>query len=355
MILSIFVSGSLASVRGFILTLGRSTQSFRLLSSTIAIPSLESLHSEQKLQTSSLLDSLPLPKQDDIDLLLDFFRKSSYLVAITGAGTSTNSGIPDYRGPEGSYKKGHKPMAHQEFVNQELSRQRYWARSLVGWNRFSLAQPNDAHLSLARLESHGKLKAIVTQNVDRLHQRAGARNVIDLHGRIDRVKCLQCAQSISRRVVQQALLGLNPHFHAIIQHMQRTQHLMRADGDMELEAKDCGKLVVPKCQKCSGVLKPDVVFFGDNVPPDRVAEIAGHIDKCDAVLVVGTSLEVYSAYRFVDRANKRHVPIAILNFGETRAERQKLPMIQFKSEANCAMLLKETVDCMLKNEAMRKK
>lgn len=350
MILSILVSGSsLLSTRGFSRsTVSRSTQSVRFLFSTITIPSAEPLRSDQeKLPTFSLLDSLPQPKQDDIDLLLDFFRKSSYLVAITGAGTSTNSGIPDYRGPEGSYKKGHKPMVHQEFVNQEFSRQRYWARSMVGWNRFSLAQPNNAHLSLARLESQGKLKAIITQNVDRLHQRAGSRNVIDLHGRIDRVKCLQCDQSASRRVVQQSLLGLNPQFRATIQQMQKNQHLMRADGDMELEAKDYANLVVPKCQKCSGVLKPDVVFFGDNVPADRVAEISAHIDKCDAVLVVGTSLEVYSAYRFVDRANKRHVPIAILNFGETRAERQKLDMIHFKSEANCATLLKETVDRML--------
>jgi NAD-dependent SIR2 family protein deacetylase len=320
----------------------------RLLSTSFAQPSAESLRSDQeKLPTLSLLDSLPLPKQDDIDLLLDFFKKSSYLVAITGAGTSTNSGIPDYRGPEGSYKKGHKPMVHQEFVNQEPSRQRYWARSMVGWNRFSLAHPNDAHLSLARLESHGKLKAIITQNVDRLHQRAGARNVIDLHGRIDRVKCLQCGQSTSRRLVQQALLSLNPQFHSTIQYMQKNQHLMRADGDMELETKDYANLVVPKCQRCGGIWKPDVVFFGDNVPADRVAEITTHIDKCDAVLVVGTSLEVYSAYRFVDRANKRNVPLAILNFGETRAERQKLPMIRFKSEANCSVLLKGAVDRML--------
>jgi len=310
----------------------------------------ETSKTDQKLPTSSLLEVLPSPSNHEIERLVDFFRDSSYLVAITGAGTSTNSGIPDYRGPEGSYKKGHKPMAHQEFISEEFSRQRYWARSMAGWNRFSLAKPNDAHFSLATLESHGKLKATVTQNVDRLHQHAGARNVIDLHGRIDRVKCLNCGQSTSRRVIQQALLSLNPHFHTIFQQMQQNQHRMRADGDMELDQKDYANLVVPKCQKCSGVLKPDVVFFGDNVPLDRVNQIASHIDKCDSLLVVGSSLEVYSAYRFVDRANKRNVPIAIINYGETRAERMKLPMIKFKSEANCAMLLGGAVDRLISNQ-----
>jgi NAD+-dependent protein deacetylase sirtuin 4 len=343
----------------------------RCFSATINLPNIQSSISfntpRPPIDISSFAESLPSPQENDIEQLVNFFKKSSKLVAITGAGTSTNSGIPDYRGPAGSYKKGHKPITHQDFLKSELTRKRYWMRSMLGWNRFSLAKPNAAHYSLATLEAMRTLQCIVTQNVDRLHSRAGSQTVIDLHGRIDKVKCLCCDMSYSRRMMQQWLLSLNtpivnqfqhllyPMYHDDVHNNENqssfsTQLLnnhskMRADGDMEVHIDDYSKIIIPSCPKCkTGILKPDVVFFGDNVPLPRVTAIQEHIDTCDALLVIGSSLEVYSAYRFVDRANKRHVPIAIINFGETRAERQQLENIVFKSEANCAILLKAAID-----------
>jgi NAD-dependent SIR2 family protein deacetylase len=279
--------------------------------------------------------------------LADFIRsKDGKLIVITGAGVSTSSGIPDYRGPNGSYRRGHVPMKHQEFVQSAKHRQRYWARSIFGWKSFYNAQPNACHTALAQLEFNGYLSLLVTQNVDRLHSKAGSQRVVDLHGRSDRVKCLSCEYETSRISLHQQLEALNVDF---IDDYNRARSTSasgqeRADGDMELglSEADYARITLPCCPRCThGILKPDVVYFGDNVPTEKVRSIFDAVDSdCAGLLVLGTSLEVYSAYRFVSHANKRNLPIAIINTGETRAEREKLPNIVFKSEANCADLMK---------------
>jgi len=237
------------------------------------------------------------------------------LLVITGAGVSTASGIPDYRGPKGSYRLGHKPMSHQEFTGEARHRQRYWARSMVGFKKFDDVAPNRAHAALALLEQHGKLEALITQNVDGLHQRAGHSKVVDLHGRVDVVKCLSCgARDLPRAQVQEELEAKNSGWMAahLLRRSRASQQQQeekdegtqqRADGDAELGPDaHYASFQVPLCPSCgSGLLKPDVVFFGDNVPKATVQQCADHVDAADAVLVVGSSLEVYSAYRLVAR------------------------------------------------------
>ena len=277
------------------------------------------------------------PTGDDVSALVSFLRGKRNVCVVTGAGVSTESGIPDYRGPLGSYKLGHKPMVHQDFVTKEAARKRYWARSMLGWATFSQAAPNDGHYALAVLESLGVVGMVVTQNVDRLHQKSGSVNVIDLHGRNDRVSCLSCGCNLARRQVQQQIDLLNPTFReridaevtriraadaaaateddaatalrqarTLLNEVERRvipdwtpgavmrppgtgtststsaptttatpaaataappATLLRADGDAELGMTDFTDFIVPSCPRCStGVLKPDVVFFGDNVP-----------------------------------------------------------------------------------------
>lgn len=301
----------------------------------------------------TLLKVLQPPNDEEVDRLVEFFRRSNKLMAITGAGVSTSSGIPDYRGPDGSYKKGHKPMTHNEFLSSDYSRKRYWARSMSGWARFAEAQPNTAHYALSQLEvDTGILHHLVTQNVDRLHAKAGSRRLTDLHGRIDQVCCIQCGYRFTRHLMQDWLLNDNPDLaRSIADSIERDPSLIRADGDAEILHFDSllskFSMKIPTCPECvDGILKPDVVFFGDNVPIDRVNHIYEDIDKtCDALLVVGTSLEVFSAFRFVHRAAiQRNLPIAIINYGATRAERQQLPNIVYKSEAHCGELLQAAVD-----------
>eukprot|EP01033_Poteriospumella_lacustris_P009120 gene9119-6559_t len=293
------------------------------------------------------------PKEDEVDQLVEFFRRSNHILTITGAGVSTSSGIPDYRGPDGSYKKGHKPMTHSEFLSSDYSRKRYWARSMTGWSRFAQARPNMAHYALTELEKDvGIVHHLVTQNVDRLHAKAGSQRLTDLHGRIDQVCCLQCGYRFPRALMQDWLLNDNADLaKTIAESIERNPSLLRADGDAEIVHFDTllaqYSMHVPTCPECvDGILKPDVVFFGDNVPADRVQRIYDDIDqRCDAVLVVGSSLEVFSAFRFVHRAaTQRQLPIAIVNYGPTRAERQQLPNIVFKSEAHCGELLQAAVN-----------
>lgn len=258
----------------------------------------------------------------DCHTLRRLFLHNRRLLVITGAGVSTASGIPDYRGPKGSYRLGHKPMSHQEFTSEARHRQRYWARSMVGFKKFDDVAPNRAHAALALLEQHGKLEALITQNVDGLHQRAGHARVIDLHGRVDVVKCLNCgARDLPRAKVQEELEAKNAAWMA--EHLLRQGRTsqqqedkgtqQRADGDAELGPDaHYASFQVPLCPSCgSGLLKPDVVFFGDNVPKTTVNQCAAHVDAADAVLVVGSSLEVYSAYRLVARCLKvRTLPTA---------------------------------------------
>ncbi len=242
---------------------------------------------------------------------------------LTGAGCSAPSGIPDYRDAEGQWKRA-QPMTYQAFMQSGSARRRYWARSLLGWRRFRAAAPNAAHRALAQLEALGKSEGLVTQNVDRLHQAAGSEKVIDLHGRLDRVRCLGCGALSPRAEFQETLARLNPAWLAL-------EAADAPDGDADLDGADFATFEVPACGACGGALKPDVVFFGENVPRERVDEATADLDAADAMLVVGSSLMVYSGYRFAERAAASAKPIAAVNLGRTRAD----PLIALKVEAPC--------------------
>ncbi len=236
------------------------------------------------------------------------------VVALTGAGMSTDSGIPDYRGP-GSPSR--MPMTYGDFVSGPQAQQRYWARSHLGWSRMRRALPNDGHRALVRLEAAGTVRLLITQNVDGLHETAGSRSLCALHGRIADVVCLSCRTQTSRAALHDRLRDLNPGWserHATVE--------VRPDGDVELSETD--GFVVPPCDACGGILKPDVVFFGENVPKPRVERCYAAVDALDptrdALLVLGSSLTVMSGLRFVRHAVKRDVPVVIVNRGPTRAD-----------------------------------
>ena len=232
------------------------------------------------------------------------------IVVLTGAGCSTESGIPDYRGP-GTRARARNPIQHREFLTRPEVRARYWARSLIGWPRFSSAQPNPAHHALARLEQQGHVRGLITQNVDRLHHAAGSQRVIELHGALARVRCLGCGELEPRTQLQERLLALNPDFVA-------WSAETRPDGDAEVLEDAERAFQVAGCLGCGGTLKPDVVFFGDNVPGPTVEAAFALLEEGDALLVVGSSLAIYSGYRFLQRAVDRHLPIGLINLGECR-------------------------------------
>ena len=244
--------------------------------------------------------------------LQDFIDRHDRLFILTGAGVSTHSGIPDYRDADGKWKRA-QPVTYQAFIGDLLTRQRYWARSLIGWKRFGRAQPNDAHRAFARLEAIGKSEMLLTQNVDRLHQAAGSNAVIDLHGRLDRVRCMACERMLPREAVQALLVGLNPAWDAL-------DAVEAPDGDADLEGVDFTRFIVPPCPHCGGLLKPDVVFFGENVPRDRVDTALAHLARSDAMLVAGSSLMVFSGFRFVQAAAQSGKPVVAVNLGRTRAD-----------------------------------
>lgn len=229
-------------------------------------------------------------------------------LVLTGAGVSTDSGIPDYRGPGAPVRR---PMTLQEFRSGPGARQRYWARSYLGWSTMQQAQPNDTHRILVELEASGRLSGLITQNVDGLHVAAGQRDLVELHGRLDRVVCLDCGALSSRQDLQRRLAALNPEF---------TAHGLRTlpDGDVALE--DTAGFTVAGCDGCEGVLKPDVVYFGENVPVDRVERCRALVDGAEALVVLGSSLHVFSGRRFVKQAHQRGIPIVIINRGPTRAD-----------------------------------
>jgi NAD-dependent SIR2 family protein deacetylase len=259
--------------------------------------------------------------------LPDFVAQHRRLFVLTGAGCSTRSGIPDYRDPDGQWKRA-QPVTYQAFMREEKTRQRYWARSLIGWRRMSQAQPNDAHRALARLEAMGGIQLLLTQNVDRLHQRAGSTQVIDLHGRIDLVRCMDCQRRSARDELQDELGRLNGDWLDL-------DARQAPDGDADLEGTDFSTFVIPSCERCGGVLKPDVVFFGENVPRDRVDAARHHLDEADAMLIVGSSLMVYSGFRFVERAASLGKPVAAVNLGRTRAD----GLLTLKAEQPCELAL----------------
>lgn len=232
------------------------------------------------------------------------------ICVLTGAGCSTRSGIPDYRGPE-TRRRARNPIQHRAFVRDATARQRYWARSMVGWPRFSRAEPNATHGWLAAAEADGHVTGVITQNVDRLHHRAGSRRVVELHGTLSEVRCLACGVVELRADLQERLEMLNPGFGA-------HDVELAPDGDAELER--VAGFVVPACQACGGVLKPDVVFFGENVPATTVEAAWRVYEEAEVLLVVGSSLTVFSGYRFVRRAAKEGRPVGIINLGPTRGD-----------------------------------
>jgi NAD-dependent SIR2 family protein deacetylase len=259
--------------------------------------------------------------------LRDFVDRHRRLFILTGAGCSTGSGIPDYRDADGKWKRV-QPVTYQAFMGEETTRRRYWARSLIGWRRIRQAQPNDAHRALARLEAMGRSELLLTQNVDRLHQAAGSARVIDLHGRIDRVLCMGCRRRASRDELQDELSRLNADW----LDLDATE---APDGDANLENANFSSFVTPSCRRCGGVLKPDVVLFGENVPRDRVDAAARHLDEADAMLIVGSSLMVYSGFRFVQLAADAGKPVAAVNLGRTRADE----LLTLKAEQRCEAAL----------------
>jgi NAD-dependent SIR2 family protein deacetylase len=230
---------------------------------------------------------------------------------LTGAGCSTASGIPDYRDENGDWKR-RPPVMIQAFRTQDAVYRRYWARACAGWPRFTAAAPGAAHRALAAWEHAGTLGRLVTQNVDGLHQRAGSRAVIDLHGRLDEVVCLGCGARTSREDVQSAMTAANPDWH--------TPASTAPDGDADIDADAIASFQPPRCDRCGGLLKPDVVFFGENVPASRVEDAREALAQSDALLVAGSSLMVYSGFRFVRAAHDAGLPIAIVNRGRTRGD-----------------------------------
>jgi NAD-dependent SIR2 family protein deacetylase len=259
--------------------------------------------------------------------LPEFVAAHRRLFVLTGAGCSTDSGIPDYRDANGGWKRP-QPVTYQAFVGELTTRQRYWARSLVGWRRFGRAQPNATHHALARLEQQGKLTLLLTQNVDRLHQAAGSENVVDLHGRLDQVRCLACEHRMPRMDFQAELVRLNPAW-------ANLDAADAPDGDADLDGRDFSGFQVPPCPHCFGLLKPDVVFFGENVPRERVNAGMQALHDAEAMLVIGSSLMVYSGYRFAYAAARAGKPIAAVNMGHTRAD----PLLSLKIEQSCAQAL----------------
>lgn len=234
------------------------------------------------------------------------------VVVLSGAGLSTDSGIPDYRGPSGSARRG-TPMTYQEFTGDAVARRRYWARSHLGWRTIGEARPNDGHRAVARLQESGAVHGIITQNVDGLHQAAGARDVVELHGNLARIVCLACGELTPRAELVARLDAANPSFAAVAS-------AINPDGDAELADADLDGFTVVDCRACGGLLKPDVVYFGETVPPDRVARSFALVGAARTLLVLGSSLTVMSGRRFVLRAARDGVRVAIVNRGVTRGE-----------------------------------
>jgi NAD-dependent SIR2 family protein deacetylase len=236
------------------------------------------------------------------------------VVVLSGAGLSTESGIPDYRGPTGLARRA-EPMTYQAFIGAPAARQRYWARSHLGWRHIARAVPNQGHQAVAGLQRRGLLGGIITQNVDGLHQQAGARDVIELHGSLSRVICLGCGERTPRDELDQRLRAANPAWDA-----QARQ--VNPDGDAVLDDGATDQFQVVDCLRCAGALKPDVIFFGENVPPGRVADCYALVSAARALLVLGSSLTVMSGYRFVRHAARLGTPVAIINQGPTRGDAQ---------------------------------
>ncbi|TQJ32830.1 NAD-dependent protein deacetylase [Arthrobacter sp. SLBN-122] len=258
------------------------------------------------------------PSSDDLEVLArirDLLAGAPFAL-LTGAGLSTDSGIPDYRGPDSPPRR---PMTYQEFVRDAGNRRRYWARNHIGWSHMRHADPNQGHYSAAELERRGYLTGLITQNVDRLHQDAGSSNVVDLHGRYDQVICLDCGRTYTRRLLAGVFEELNPGFLERAAASGLVEMAPDADATVEDQAL-ISSFVVPVCPACGGTLKPDFVYFGENVPKDRVERSYAIVDRAAALVVAGSSLTVMSGLRFVRHAAREPKPVVIINRGQTRGD-----------------------------------
>lgn len=274
---------------------------------------------------------------DSVDSLTAILEANTPWVALTGAGVSEASGIPTYRDHSGTWL-GSQPIQHDEFVTDETKRQRYWSRSVLGWPRVAAAQPNATHRVLVDLEQAGVLAGVITQNVDRLHQLAGSQRVIDLHGRLDLARCLECAAVETRDTIQQWLEAHN----AIPEHGALT---VRPDGDADLPENFVSDFQSPHCQNCGSPLMPEVVFFGGTVPSSTVEACYQLIDESAGMIVLGSSLSVYSGLRFCRYAVNQAKPLVVLNQGQTRADdicQHKFDEAPFELLAQCTERLSHT-------------
>lgn len=273
-----------------------------------------------------MLDTLE-HQEDHLDTLYRAMAERRFLV-LTGAGISTSSGIPDYRDSEG-VRRGKAPMMYQEFLATPQARRRYWARAMLGWPRVRIAQPNKAHLALAMLQQRERISGLITQNVDTLHDQAGSHDVIELHGSLHRVLCLDCQLRSQRDAIQRQMEIDNPYLSQI--------HAVQApDGDTLLDPAFEEHFQVPRCPHCNGErLKPDVVFFGENVAPVTAARAMAAVERAEGLLVVGSSLMAYSAFRLCKAMVEQGKPVIAINLGKTRGDE----LLQVKIEAECERLL----------------
>lgn len=262
-------------------------------------------------------EELP-PGSTDLEPVADALRAGGVLV-LSGAGISTESGIPDYRGEGGSLRR-HTPMTYQDFTATAQARRRYWARSHLGWRTFGRARPNAGHRAVAAFGRQGLLSGVITQNVDGLHQAGGSAGVVELHGSLDRVVCLSCGAFSPRRELAERLALANPDF-------TPTAAGINPDGDADLTDEQVGDFRVVPCTRCGGILKPDVVFFGETVPPQRVEHCRELVREAASLLVLGSSLTVMSGLRFVRQAAQAGKPVLIVNRDQTRGDRHALTRV----------------------------
>ncbi|MEN1728759.1 MAG: NAD-dependent protein deacetylase [Pseudomonadota bacterium] len=279
------------------------------------------------LQTRNLEEA----RSGTLEELVDFITQHPRLLVLTGAGLSTRSGIPAYRNAQGKWIR-RDPILYQEFIASATTRRRYWARSFFGWSLMDKAEPNAAHRALARFEALGRITELVTQNVDGLHRAAGSQSLVELHGALDQVSCLDCGHGMSRDDLQTELEAANPDW--------RPEVLgYRPDGDAELDNSAYPGFQIVDCPVCGGRLKPDVVFFGESVPAERVQRIDQGLADCDGVLVIGSSLVVMSGFRIVRQAAKLNRPVVAINDGRTRADE----LLDFKVGGDCVEVLDQVL------------